>query len=177
MRRRREPVLGALSFTRGEWQGRGVTLVNADDVRSAAQILDGVVHTTPLQTSEAYSRLLGASVVLKCEHLQRTGSFKVRGALVRLARLSEAERAAGVVAASAGNHAQGVAWSATRLGIAKFGARIEIMRKQNDDQLLLVDSVQISQSGHRLTVSASLPNSRAVEMMQRSFGSKAKDCR
>ena len=118
MRRRREPVLGALSFTRGEWQGRGVTLVNADDVRSAAQILDGVVHTTPIQTSEAYSRLLGASVVLKCEHLQRTGSFKVRGALVRLARLSEAERAAGVVAASAGNHAQGVAWSATRLGIA-----------------------------------------------------------
>lgn len=63
---------------------------------------------------------------------------------------------------------------ATRLGIAKFGARIEIMRKQNADQLLLVDSVQISQSGNRLTVSASLPNSRAGEMMQRSFGSTAK---
>ena len=63
---------------------------------------------------------------------------------------------------------------ATRLGIAKLGARFQIMRKQNPDQLLLVDSVQISQSGNRLTVSASLPNSRAGEMMQRSFGSTAK---
>ena len=61
--------------------------------------------------------MTGGRVLLKCENLQRTGSFKIRGAYVRLSRLSEGERAAGVVAASAGNHAQGVALAAQMLGI------------------------------------------------------------
>src|SRR5690349_22803937 len=70
----------------------------------------------------AHSRWLssraGVPVYLKCENLQRTGSFKPRGAYLRISRLSAAERARGVVAASAGNHAQGVAWAASDLGIA-----------------------------------------------------------
>lgn len=92
--------------------------VTAADVERAAEVIDGVVHRTPVFPSGAFSALAGVDVLLKCEHLQRTGSFKARGALVRLARLSEGERRRGVVAASAGNHAQGVAWAARRLGIA-----------------------------------------------------------
>ncbi|TMR26415.1 threonine ammonia-lyase, partial [Actinomadura geliboluensis] len=71
---------------------------------------------TPLIPSRVLSEQLGGPVMLKCENLQRTGSFKIRGAYVRIARLSEAERAGGVVAASAGNHAQGVALAASMLG-------------------------------------------------------------
>jgi len=71
-----------------------------------------------MESSRYLSELLGAPVLLKCENLQRTGSYKIRGAYNRMARLSEAERARGVVAASAGNHAQGVAFAARELGIA-----------------------------------------------------------
>lgn len=91
--------------------------VTVDDVRAAAKLLEGVITRTPVVESRALSKLTGARVVLKCENLQRAGSFKVRGAYVRLARLSEEERARGVVAASAGNHAQGVALAAGMLGI------------------------------------------------------------
>lgn len=76
------------------------------------------MRRTPMVASRALSERCGHDVWLKCENLQRTGSFKPRGAYLRIAGLSEAERANGVVAASAGNHAQGVAWSATTLGIA-----------------------------------------------------------
>src|SRR5207244_5387358 len=79
--------------------------------------LDGVVQTTPLSHSATFSRLTGAEVYLKCENLQRTGSFKIRGAYNRLAQLSADERKRGVIAASAGNHAQGVALAAQLLGI------------------------------------------------------------
>ncbi|WP_069386088.1 threonine ammonia-lyase [Cellulosimicrobium cellulans] len=88
-----------------------------DDVRDAARLLDGVAAVTPVQTSRAISEVAGVEVLLKCENLQRAGSFKVRGAYVRMARLSATERARGVVAASAGNHAQGVALAAGLLGI------------------------------------------------------------
>jgi threonine dehydratase len=86
-------------------------------VRAAAELLDGVVDRTPVQLSRALGHLVGQPVWLKCENLQRAGSFKIRGAYVRLARLSADERARGVVAASAGNHAQGVALAARTLGI------------------------------------------------------------
>ncbi len=91
--------------------------VTLEDVRHAAELLDGVVERTGLHHSRALEQLVGAPVWLKAENLQRAGSFKVRGAYVRMAKLSEEERARGVVAASAGNHAQGVAQAAKRLGI------------------------------------------------------------
>jgi threonine dehydratase len=86
-------------------------------ILAAAQRLKGRVLRTPLEPSEALSEASGARVYLKLENLQRTGSFKLRGALNRLLTLDEAERAAGVVAASAGNHALGVAQAASLLGV------------------------------------------------------------
>ncbi|WP_139107687.1 MULTISPECIES: threonine ammonia-lyase [Oerskovia] len=80
-------------------------------------MLDGVAYRTPVQTSRAISQVVGVPVLLKCENLQRAGSFKIRGAYIRMARLTAEEKARGVVAASAGNHAQGVAFAAGLLGI------------------------------------------------------------
>ncbi|GAA1406614.1 threonine ammonia-lyase [Oerskovia paurometabola] len=91
--------------------------VTLDSIRDAAHMLDGVAYRTPVQTSRAISQVAGVPVVLKCENLQRAGSFKIRGAYIRMARLSAEEKARGVVAASAGNHAQGVAFAAGLLGI------------------------------------------------------------
>ncbi len=90
--------------------------VQPADVISARATLQPIIRQTPLLESSALSGLAGGPVYLKCENLQRGGSFKVRGAYVRIARLSAAERARGVVAASAGNHAQGVALAAAALG-------------------------------------------------------------
>ncbi|SDN60492.1 L-threonine ammonia-lyase [Klenkia soli] len=95
-----------------------VPLVTGADVEAAARLLDGVVRRTPLEHSRALAERVGGPVWLKCENLQRTGSFKIRGAYTRIARLTDAERASGVVAASAGNHAQGVALAARELGAA-----------------------------------------------------------
>ena len=89
-----------------------------DDVLAARKLLDGVVRTTPLEHSRVLQARVGGPVFLKCENLQRTGSFKLRGAYVRIARLDPGERSGGVVAASAGNHAQGVALAASLLGAA-----------------------------------------------------------
>ncbi|WP_411116699.1 threonine ammonia-lyase [Streptomyces sp. 058-1L] len=88
-----------------------------DDVRGAQKMLSGVARLTALEGSRHLSELVGAPVHLKCENLQRTGSFKLRGAYVRISGLTPVERAAGVVAASAGNHAQGVALASTLLGV------------------------------------------------------------
>ncbi|MDN3494604.1 threonine ammonia-lyase [Planococcus sp. APC 4015] len=84
----------------------------------AAAFLDGVISRTPIDASQHLSDLVGVPVHLKLENLQRTGSFKIRGAAYRLSRLTAEERARGVVAASAGNHAQGVALAAQELGIS-----------------------------------------------------------
>jgi threonine dehydratase len=89
-----------------------------EDVRAAARVIDGAARVSPAFRSETFTRRSGRSVVLKAENLQRTGSFKVRGALNRIAALSERERRAGVVAASAGNHGQAVAWAAREAGVA-----------------------------------------------------------
>ena len=91
-------------------------LVTIEDIRAARELLAGVSRVTPMEGSRTLSERVGGPVLLKCENLQRTGSFKIRGAYVRIARLSDAERAQGVVAASAGNHAQGVALAASLLG-------------------------------------------------------------
>ncbi|WP_371404610.1 threonine ammonia-lyase [Kribbella sp. NBC_00662] len=92
-------------------------MIDARDIARAADLLHDVVAPTPLEYSRWLSELVGGDVFLKCENLQRTGSFKLRGAYVRMARLSKSERNRGVVAASAGNHAQGVALAAQLLGI------------------------------------------------------------
>jgi threonine dehydratase len=94
-----------------------VATVTLADVVAARELLEGVAITTPMEESRWLSALAGGRVALKCENLQRTGSFKARGAYVRIARLTAEERARGVVAASAGNHAQGVALAAQLLGI------------------------------------------------------------
>ncbi|WP_103507422.1 threonine ammonia-lyase [Streptomyces sp. SM13] len=88
-----------------------------DDVRGAQKMLSGVARVTALEGSRHLTELVGAPVHLKCENLQRTGSFKLRGAYVRISGLTPVERAAGVVAASAGNHAQGVALASSLLGV------------------------------------------------------------
>jgi threonine dehydratase len=85
-------------------------------VVAALASLEPIVRQTPLLESSALSALVGGPVYLKCENLQRGGSFKVRGAYLRIARLTDEERERGVVAASAGNHAQGVALAAGALG-------------------------------------------------------------
>ncbi len=87
------------------------------EIERARERLEGVARVTPVFPSETLSRLAGRAVHLKAENLQRTGSFKIRGAVNRVAALGEVERSAGVVAASAGNHAQAVAWAAREAGV------------------------------------------------------------
>jgi threonine dehydratase len=91
--------------------------VRLDDIRAAAALLEKSVSPTPTIPSPALSELTGASVFLKLETVHPTGSFKERGAFVKLASLGARERKKGVIAMSAGNHAQGVAYHARRLGI------------------------------------------------------------
>jgi threonine dehydratase len=86
------------------------------EIERARERLEGVARVTPVFPSETLSRLAGRPVRLKAENLQRTGSFKIRGAYVKLSSLEPEQRAAGVVAASAGNHGQAVAWAARELG-------------------------------------------------------------
>jgi len=129
-------------------------LVSLDDVRAARELLDDVVRVTPLEECRPLAAKVGGPAWLKCENLQRAGSFKIRGAYVRIARLSDEERARGVVAASAGNHAQGVALAARLLGTTAtvfmptgaplpkvaatkaYGATIELTGSTVDDALI-----------------------------------------
>ncbi|MAO80718.1 threonine ammonia-lyase [uncultured Nocardioides sp.] len=90
--------------------------VGLAEIEAARLLLEGIAVRTPMEESRWLSAVAGGEVRIKAENLQRTGSFKARGAYVRLSRLSEAERARGVVAASAGNHAQGVALAAQLVG-------------------------------------------------------------
>ncbi|MGI5997008.1 MAG: threonine ammonia-lyase, partial [Saccharomonospora viridis] len=91
-------------------------LVSVDTIREARRLLESVVRKTPMEHARDLEAPHGGPVYLKCENLQRTGSFKIRGAYTRIHGLTEEERARGVVAASAGNHAQGVALAASLLG-------------------------------------------------------------
>jgi threonine dehydratase len=87
------------------------------DIERARVTVSAVADVTPMESSHYLSRVLGHRVFMKCENLQRTGSYKIRGAYNRMSQLSDEEKARGVVAASAGNHAQGVAFAARELGI------------------------------------------------------------
>ena len=91
--------------------------ITIDDVRAAAIAIEGAVERTPTRLSRTLSEIAGCEIWLKFENLQFTASFKDRGALNKLLSLTAAERARGVIAMSAGNHAQGVAYHAGRLGI------------------------------------------------------------
>ncbi len=91
--------------------------ISLADIEAAAKVIDGQVHKTPMAFSRTLSDITGADVFIKFENMQFTASFKERGALNRLTHLSEEERKRGIIAASAGNHAQGVAYHAKRLGI------------------------------------------------------------
>lgn len=128
--------------------------VSVAEIQEAADALRGIVRYTPMESSRPLAEAVGGPAYLKCENLQRTGSFKIRGAYLRISRLTDAERAAGVVAASAGNHAQGVALAASMLGakatvfmpvgasIAKltatraYGATVELIGQTLDESLL-----------------------------------------
>jgi threonine dehydratase len=89
-----------------------------EDFYDAKKVLAGVAQETPMEYSRYLEEVLGVPVYLKCENLQRTGAYKIRGAYYCISKLSDDEKARGVVAASAGNHAQGVAFAARELGIA-----------------------------------------------------------
>jgi threonine dehydratase len=135
-----------------------------DDVQAARARLAGVARVTPVFSSETLSRLAGRPVLLKAENLQRTGAFKIRGAYNTIAQLSDGERAAGVVTASAGNHGQAVAWAAREAQIpativvpeaapmAKveaargYGARVELAGEGFDEAAALAEE-RATQSG------------------------------
>ena len=106
------------------------------DIQAARARLEGVARETPVYRSETLSSACGRDVHLKAENLQRTGSFKIRGAYNRISMLGEAERRAGVVAASAGNHGQAVAWAAREVG-----AKATIFMPQ-DSPMLKVDATR-----------------------------------
>jgi threonine dehydratase len=93
------------------------TMLTLNDVLEAKEKMKGVVHQTPLEHSQTFSNLSGNNVYMKLENLQKTGSFKVRGSFNKIMSLTEEERKRGVIAASAGNHAQGVAYSSSMIGI------------------------------------------------------------
>jgi len=92
-------------------------VVDIKDIQIARENLEGIIHKTNLDHSTTFSRMTGTQVYIKTENLQKTGSFKIRGAYNKIASLSAGERKRGVIAASAGNHAQGVAFAATKAGI------------------------------------------------------------
>ncbi|MDJ0618806.1 MAG: threonine ammonia-lyase [Calothrix sp. MO_192.B10] len=126
-----------------------------EDIRQAAQIIRGEASDTPCRYSRQLSEIAGANVILKFENLQFTGSFKERGALVKLLSLTAAERKQGIIAMSAGNHAQAVAYQAQRLGIStviimpdftpnvkvertrSFGAEVVFHGETLDDAIIL----------------------------------------
>jgi threonine dehydratase len=126
-------------------------MVPLEDIRAAAGRLQGVARRTPLERSQTFSDWAGCEVLLKHENQQRTGSFKIRGAYNRLQTLDDAQRAAGVIAPSAGNHGQAVAWAARAAGVAArvympasaslakvgategYGAEVELVGDSVDD--------------------------------------------
>lgn len=93
------------------------TLPTLEEIAGAREIVNRVATPTPMDTARFLSEIVGSPVWLKCENMQRTGSYKIRGATNRLAKLSPEQRGRGVIAASAGNHAQGVAFAARELGV------------------------------------------------------------
>lgn len=95
----------------------GVQIPDFSEIIKAQKRLRGITKVTSVERSKSFSDIIGSNVFLKLENLQATGSFKIRGAYNKISMLTDDERKVGVVCASAGNHAQGVAYSATRLGV------------------------------------------------------------
>jgi threo-3-hydroxy-L-aspartate ammonia-lyase len=117
-RTRKPPVHFVLrEFILTRVSSSNISIPGLADIRSAATRIRGSVHLTPLLASHSISERIGVEVRLKCENLQRAGSFKIRGATNAVLQIPEAERGRGVVAFSSGNHAQGVALAAKTLGI------------------------------------------------------------
>lgn len=122
--------------------------VSIEDIRAAAEVLRGYIVETPCLHSRTLSEITGAEVYLKFENLQFTASFKERGALNKLASLTDAQKRAGVIAASAGNHAQGVAHHAARLGIPNVivmprftpNVKVEMTRRHGAEVVLHGDN-------------------------------------
>jgi threonine dehydratase len=132
------------------------------DIETARARIAGIARVTPVFSSETLSRLSGRALHLKAENIQRTGAFKIRGAVNVIASLTPTERAAGVVAASAGNHGQAVAWAAREAGIAatvfmpqdspmakvdatrNYGARVELEGAGFDESLQAAEAVVAS---------------------------------
>jgi threonine dehydratase len=108
----------ARSADRPSNRSRTKTVITLEEIRAAESRISGCVHRTPLQNSATIAGMVGAArVLLKCENLQKTGSFKVRGVLNKLSQLTEAERSRGIIGFSAGNHAQALAWCAPVAGL------------------------------------------------------------
>lgn len=142
------------------------TAFTPEDVEAASVRLDGIVRATPLEACDRLSSVTGANVWLKREDLQGVRSYKIRGAFNLMAQLDDAERAAGVVAASAGNHAQGVAWACRRLGIP---GRIHVPAntpKQKRDRILVHggDLVDLIVGGERFDDAAAAASDYAEAM-------------
>jgi len=96
---------------------RCLSLISLEDIKSAWERISQFIHMTPVESSRTLSELSGCEIYLKLENFQKTGSYKVRGALNKVLRLGEVERSKGVIAASAGNHAQGVAYAASQVRV------------------------------------------------------------
>lgn len=137
-------------------------VINLEDIRKARENLHSIIHHSSLDLSTTFSRMAGAQVYLKQENLQKTGSFKIRGAYNKLAQLREEERDKGVIAASAGNHAQGVAYAAQMADISAtivmpetapiskvlatrgYGAQVMLHGMSYDDSYLKAREIQAS---------------------------------
>jgi len=140
------------------------------DIEKAHERFKGIIQPSPLIYSSYFSRILGAEIFLKLENLQETGSFKVRGAFNRLLQLDSHEKKRGVIAASAGNHAQGVAWASSRLGtectivmpedvsirkllaVKEYGAEVILSGTHYNDANL--EAIRLSQETGRILVPA-----------------------
>jgi threonine dehydratase len=144
------------------------TSISIDDVRAAAARIAGHVEATPCLHSRTLSQVTGADVFLKFENLQFTASFKERGALNRLAKLSDAERRRGVIAVSAGNHAQGVAYHAQRLGVPavivmpRFTPTVKVERTRGFGAEVVLDGETFDDAG---VEAARLMHSRGLTMV------------
>ncbi|HEY2824521.1 MAG TPA: threonine/serine dehydratase, partial [Gemmatimonadales bacterium] len=125
---------------------------------AARQRIAGRVHQTPVQSSATLSRLTGTTLWLKCENLQKTGSFKPRGALNKVLQLSDAEKQRGVVTVSAGNHAQALAWATQAAGVpctvvmpaAASPAKVDASRGYGAQVILHGVSAEAFQKAHDL---------------------------
>ena len=121
--------------------------ISLADIQAAREVLNGHIANTPCMHSRTLSEITGAQVYLKFENHQFTASFKERGALNKLASLNAAQRTAGVIAASAGNHAQGVSHHATRMGMPSVivmprftpNVKVDMTRRHGAEVVLLGD--------------------------------------